>query len=102
VAVHLSTGGNRLARNDCAIERSTAATVIFSAKEAYYKCQYSLTRRWLDFQDVLIDMTGDTFRITSYASGLHSVAPSVNSAHGRFLRAEDLIVAGIAVHAELE
>ncbi|MGJ5096583.1 4'-phosphopantetheinyl transferase family protein [Bradyrhizobium oligotrophicum] len=26
--------------------------VIFSAKEAYYKCQYPLTRGFLDFQDV--------------------------------------------------
>jgi 4'-phosphopantetheinyl transferase EntD len=33
-----------------------AISLIFSAKEAFYKCQYSLDREWLDFQDLLISV----------------------------------------------
>jgi 4'-phosphopantetheinyl transferase EntD len=34
--------------------RARAATFIFAAKEAFYKCQYPITREWLDFHDVRI------------------------------------------------
>jgi 4'-phosphopantetheinyl transferase EntD len=37
-------------------DRHRAATIIFSAKEAFYKCQYPLTRRWLDFTDVSLEL----------------------------------------------
>ena len=32
-------------------------TLFFSAKEAFYKCQYPLTREWVGFQDVEITRT---------------------------------------------
>ncbi len=32
--------------------RDLRATMIFSAKEAFYKCQYAITGAWVDFQDV--------------------------------------------------
>lgn len=35
-------------------EQARWATTIFSAKEAFYKFQYPLTRQWLDFTDVEI------------------------------------------------
>ncbi len=35
-------------------ERPAAVTLIFSAKEAFYKCQYALTREWLDFKDLYV------------------------------------------------
>jgi 4'-phosphopantetheinyl transferase EntD len=34
--------------------RAAGATLIFSAKEAFYKCQYPLVREWLDFHDVKV------------------------------------------------
>ncbi len=37
-------------------ERISMATLVFSAKEAFYKCQYPLTRKWLDFHDVVISL----------------------------------------------
>jgi 4'-phosphopantetheinyl transferase EntD len=37
--------------------RAAAATVIFSAKEAFYKCQYVLTGEWIDFHDVTVELT---------------------------------------------
>ena len=32
------------------------ARLIFSAKEAFYKCQFYQTREWLDFLDVAVDL----------------------------------------------
>lgn len=39
------------------------ATLIFSAKEAFFKCQFPLTRQWVDFLDVSVSIEGDRFRI---------------------------------------
>ena len=36
-------------------EQAAAITLIFSAKEAFYKCQYPVTGEWLDFNDLLIE-----------------------------------------------
>jgi len=36
-------------------EQARAATLIFSAKEAFYKCQYPASVEFLDFHDVLIE-----------------------------------------------
>ncbi len=35
-------------------ERAAGAALVFTAKEAFYKCQYPLTAEWLDFHDVCI------------------------------------------------
>lgn len=43
--------------------RRRIATVIFSAKEAFYKCQYALTRRWLGFEDVVATVGDGVFSI---------------------------------------
>jgi 4'-phosphopantetheinyl transferase EntD len=39
--------------------RDALAVVFFSAKEAFYKCQYPVTRRFLDFHEVEIRLSGD-------------------------------------------
>lgn len=39
--------------------QATVATLLFCAKEAFYKCQYEVTRQWLHFHDVTIDCEGD-------------------------------------------
>jgi 4'-phosphopantetheinyl transferase EntD len=36
-------------------DRPAAVTLIFSAKEAFYKCQYPMTSEWLDFHDLWIE-----------------------------------------------
>ncbi len=36
--------------------QAAAAALIFSAKEAFYKCQYPLTGEWLDFQDLDLEL----------------------------------------------
>ncbi len=37
-------------------ERLSHAMLIFSAKESFYKCQYPLTRQWVGFKDVGIQL----------------------------------------------
>lgn len=37
-------------------EQGRCAALIFSAKESFYKCQYSVTRQWLEFDDVTLDL----------------------------------------------
>jgi len=38
------------------VEQGIYVKLIFSAKEAFYKCQYMATQRFLDFQDVTLNM----------------------------------------------
>ena len=37
-------------------ERRVWATVIFSAKEAFYKCQYPITAQWLEFEEAHVNL----------------------------------------------
>lgn len=41
-----------------AAEQSAAITLVFSAKEAFYKAQYPLVSEWLDFHDLSIHAPG--------------------------------------------
>jgi 4'-phosphopantetheinyl transferase EntD len=38
-----------------AASEEAAITLVFSAKEAFYKCQYPLTREWLNFHDLIVE-----------------------------------------------
>ncbi len=42
--------------------RAETAALIFSAKEAFYKCQYTLTKEFLEFQDVELDLGALNFK----------------------------------------
>ena len=82
-----------------ASEQAAAATLIFSAKEAFYKCQYPLVRERLGFHDVRIEAP------TWYAStGIFLVHPTRSvaiAAHaspplqGHYLFHENLVTTGI-------
>jgi 4'-phosphopantetheinyl transferase EntD len=39
------------------------ATTMFTAKEAFYKAQWPITREWLDFLDVEIEVSGCAFAV---------------------------------------
>ncbi|MCA9581164.1 MAG: 4'-phosphopantetheinyl transferase superfamily protein [Myxococcales bacterium] len=45
-------------------ERGHRGRALFSAKECFYKCQYTLTRTYLGFQDAEVTFEGDTFVVT--------------------------------------
>ena len=36
-------------------EQERLGALVFSAKEAFYKCQYGLTESWVGFHDVMLD-----------------------------------------------
>jgi 4'-phosphopantetheinyl transferase EntD len=84
-------------------EQAAAATLIFSAKEAFYKCQYPLTRERLDFLDAMVE--GVTLPASKGTFGIrptrrialedHTIMPL----QGRYLFHGDVVTAGIAIPA---
>lgn len=83
-------------------ERPAAVTLVFSAKEAFYKCQYPLVSEWLDFHDLRIELpewgqaTGvfQTHAMRELRFTRHAVIPL-----GRYVFHEQFVSAGIAVAA---
>jgi 4'-phosphopantetheinyl transferase EntD len=76
-------------------ERGALAKLVFSAKEAVYKCQYTVTQTFLEFSDVEIDWSADAFlgRVLK-----HPEAARVGTAlAGRYLRAAGLLVTATAL-----
>lgn len=72
------------------------AIAYFGAKEAFYKCQYPLTRTFLDFQDVELDLdfAAGTFSTRS-VRGPVKEHPWLTRLHGSFLRRDQLVVCGV-------
>jgi len=85
-------------------ERTRAATLVFAAKEAFYKCQYPSTGEWLSFSDVRIvpldwAMLQGSFRIEARrALGVFAAAPPPPRAAYRFH--EEFVTAGVALVRE--
>ena len=84
-------------------EQTRGAALIFSAKEAFYKCQYSVTEEWLEFDDVSVD-----FSSTDVNAGSFTVRPCkrimlLESAprpwEGRFRFYGSLVVTGMVLKA---
>ena len=59
------------------------AVVFFSAKEAYYKCQYPITRTFLEFGDVELELYPDAGRFVAKATR-PGLPPDVARLEGRF------------------
>jgi 4'-phosphopantetheinyl transferase EntD len=87
-------------------ERGNAVTLIFSAKEAFYKCQYPLVGERLKFRDLSVEphAWGDQ-------CGAFSVQPNRRiafAAHaalpvpGRFLFHEEFVTTGIALEVPVD
>jgi 4'-phosphopantetheinyl transferase EntD len=74
------------------------ASVLFGAKEAFFKCQYPLTRQWLGFGDVSVSIDGATFSIQprKTAQLAHRFAAPWT---GRFAIAEEFVLTAIALGA---
>jgi 4'-phosphopantetheinyl transferase EntD len=56
---------DRLQGLDSPEQQTTAAARMFTAKEAYYKCQFPSTRRRLRFKDVSVTLGAGTFAVSS-------------------------------------
>lgn len=74
-------------------ERGFFGKLYFSAKEAFYKCQYSTTRRFLDFGDVEIefDIERQSFRITMLTHQ-GPIWDILRSTEGQFRRVAGFII----------
>ena len=77
-------------------ERQEAATVLFAAKEAFYKCQYGLTHTWLGFEDVAVNIAQGTFDLSVVWED-HVIRTLQRSWKGRFRLDGGLAMAGIAL-----
>jgi 4'-phosphopantetheinyl transferase EntD len=76
------------------------AVVYFGAKEAFYKCQYPLTRTFLDFQDVELDLdlARGTFR-PRLIKRLAARAAWSDRLIGHFIRRDGLVLCGMELRS---
>lgn len=77
------------------IARQPTAALVFSAKEAFYKCQYVLTRSWLGFEDVAVSIGDGDFQV----SVLRTTSPLQQklSHAGRFTRQGELVISVVSM-----
>ena len=81
----------------CDPEAATAAaTLIFSAKEAFYKCQHFLTGQWLGFSDVTISVAADDFSVRPTRT-LEISQQSPGPWQGRYRRESGLVMTGVCI-----
>lgn len=78
--------------------RAELAALIFSAKEAFYKCQYCVTRRWLGFHDVVVEVDDDGFAMQIGGDLEERLAPA-GSLRGRYWFDAGLVATGIGLVA---
>lgn len=78
-------------------ERQIFATVIFSAKESFYKAQYPTSGRFLGFGEVevTVEPAASTFEVRVLTAG--ASARGLARCRGRFLRQEEFVLTGVSV-----
>lgn len=79
-------------------ERGIFAMLVFSAKESVYKCQHGLSRTFLEFADVEIDLLGQG----EFAATLLRAAAPFSAGtrfEGRYLRRSGLLATGVALRS---
>lgn len=79
-----------------AAARAASSLVVFSAKEAYYKCHFGLSPGWLDFIDVAV-----TFAAPPARAGTFEVRPARGNAaavarSGRYALVGNTVLTGVA------
>lgn len=84
-------------------EQAKVATLLFSAKEAFYKCQYEVTGQWLEFKDITVDFFGWNLDRGSFAvrpvRRVELFERGGGPAIGRFACTHDRVVTAIAIAA---
>ena len=71
------------------------AALIFAAKEAFYKCQFPVSREWVGFEDVTIEVLADSFRVIPQVH-LPVADGWVAALTGRYEFREPWVVTGIS------
>jgi 4'-phosphopantetheinyl transferase EntD len=84
-------------------QRTAAATLIFAAKEAFYKCQYPLVGEWLNFHDATIEVLHWGAAVGSMTIHANTSIAFARRApmplEGQYLFHEQFVTAGVAVAA---
>ena len=83
--------------------QALVTALAFSGKEAFYKCQYTLSRQWLDFKDVCIlpeksDLQSGRF-VLQVIKHVEALAPVGSVLEGRFVVDGPLIVTAMSFAA---
>jgi 4'-phosphopantetheinyl transferase EntD len=74
------------------------AIVYFAAKEAYYKCQYPLTKSYLDFQDVELEVDFERATFRGRVIKPTMLKPAwLDRLEGSFLRQRGLVLCGLSL-----
>jgi 4'-phosphopantetheinyl transferase EntD len=74
------------------------AILYFAAKEAFYKCQYPLTRQFLDFQDVELTLDPTLSRFDARVLRVLTDKPRwLDRLHGRILRRDGLVLCAVSL-----
>lgn len=81
-----------------AAKRKELATIIFCAKEAFYKCQYQVTTAWLGFEGAEVVIQDQQF-VLHLVESVGSLVRGQNYV-GRFELLPSLVVAGIAMDSK--
>jgi 4'-phosphopantetheinyl transferase EntD len=86
-----------------AAQRGANVRLVFSAKEAFYKCQYPLTKTYLDFQDVELAIGGDGMFAARIVGAAHvALNRELASVQGRWAWLGGLVIAtAIALRSPL-
>ncbi len=77
-------------------EAGRRATRLFSAKEAFYKAQYCLSRAWVGFHEVGLTFTDTTFEVTLEVD-VPGLAPRGARYTGRYLELDGHVVTTLAI-----
>lgn len=64
-------------------DQDVLATVFFGAKEAFFKCQYPITHKWLEFLDATVTVENRSFSVKT------KVESSLSNGYGRFFHRKD-------------
>jgi 4'-phosphopantetheinyl transferase EntD len=74
------------------------ADLVFSAKECLYKCQHSISKRWLDFQDVMITINSDIGEfIATFLVSVGDFFRRGTSVRGRYFFAQGYVFTGMSI-----
>lgn len=60
------------------------STIIFSAKECFYKLQFPITRRYIDFKEVEISINGEELKL-SFVEGFEDIAPILEKVRIKYI-----------------
>jgi 4'-phosphopantetheinyl transferase EntD len=77
-------------------DRDVSASLIFSAKEAFYKVQHTLTGGWVDFGDATIALSENSFVLRLTNANL-AIAQLACSFEGRFLVCSGRVITALAI-----